>query len=147
MGNKEKAKGRPETLPGAVPGMSVREKAAWLKGLAEGLELDMDRKESRLLSAMLDVIGEMAQEVHELRQGQAVFSDALDSVSGDLEEMESILFGDADGYGEAESGHYAAVCPNCQETVYFDESVLEGGQVTCPGCGHRLEFDLKEEEA
>ena len=37
---------------------------------------------------------------------------------------------------------YATTCPTCEETIYFDESVLEDGQVICPNCGEKLEFDL-----
>lgn len=122
--------------------MEINEKAAWLKGLAEGLALDTDTKERKLLAAAVDVIGELAREVRELREGQAAFSDQLDSVSGDLEDLKSLFFDDEDGEEEA---HYAASCPNCQETVYFDGGLLEGGHVACPNCGHQLEFELKEE--
>ena len=122
--------------------MDISEKAAWLKGLAEGLELDTDTKERKLISAMVEVIGEMALELRELREGQAAFSDQLDSVTGDLEDVESVVFGDAD---DDETAHYAAACPHCQETVYFDESLLEGGQILCPNCGHQLEFELKDD--
>ena len=123
--------------------MGISEKAAWLKGLAEGLELDTDTKERKLIAAMVEVIGEMALELRELREGQAAFSDQLDSVTGDLEDMESVVFGDTDD--DEETGHYAAACPNCQEPVYFDESLLEGGQILCPNCGHQLEFELKDD--
>ena len=32
--------------------------------------------------------------------------------------------------------------PPARETIYFDESVLEDGEVICPNCGEKLEFDL-----
>ena len=35
-------------------------------------------------------------------------------------------------------------CPECEEEVYFDESVLEDGEVVCPNCGAKLEFDLSD---
>ena len=35
-------------------------------------------------------------------------------------------------------------CPECEEEVYFDESVLEDGEVICPNCGAKLEFDLSD---
>ena len=33
-----------------------------------------------------------------------------------------------------------------QETIYFDESVLEDGEVICPNCGEKLEFDMSSLE-
>ena len=47
-----------------------------------------------------------------------------------------------DDLGEDEDC-YATTCPTCEETIYFDESVLEDGEVLCPNCGERLEFDLE----
>ena len=41
---------------------------------------------------------------------------------------------------------YATTCPTCEESIYFDESVLEDGEVVCPNCGEKLEFDLKSLE-
>lgn len=35
-------------------------------------------------------------------------------------------------------------CPECEEEVYFDESILEDGEVVCPNCGTKLEFDLSD---
>ena len=44
---------------------------------------------------------------------------------------------------------YATTCPTCEEEIFFDESILEDGEVICPNCGEKLEFDLTslEEEA
>ena len=39
---------------------------------------------------------------------------------------------------------YATTCPECEEEVYFDETVLEDGEVVCPNCGAKLEFDLSD---
>ncbi|MDO4316455.1 MAG: hypothetical protein Q4C45_11830, partial [Oscillospiraceae bacterium] len=51
-----------------------------------------------------------------------------------------------DGYFEDELDDdedcYATTCPTCEETIYFDESILEDGEVVCPNCGEKLEFDL-----
>ena len=41
---------------------------------------------------------------------------------------------------------YATTCPTCEETIYFDESVLADGEVICPTCGEKLEFDLSSLE-
>ena len=35
-------------------------------------------------------------------------------------------------------------CPECEEEDYFDVSVLEVGEVICPYCGAKLEFDLSD---
>lgn len=128
--------------------MEITEKVAYLKGLAEGMELDTGKKEGKLLAAIIDVLEDIALELSDLEDAQEELGDGLDAVSDDLEDVEDLLYGD-DEDGEYELDDldedeecYATTCPTCEETIYFDESVLEDGQVICPNCGERLEFDL-----
>ena len=134
--------------------MEITEKVAYLKGLAEGMELDTDKKEGKLLAAIIDVLDDMALEIEDLKDAQEELGDGLDAVSDDLEDVEDVVFGededdeDEDEYEYDEPDEdededcYATTCPTCEETIYFDESVLEDGQVICPNCGEKLEFDL-----
>ena len=139
--------------------MEITEKVAYLKGLAEGMELNTDKKEGKLLSAIIDVLEDIALELCDIEEAQEELGDGLDAVSDDLEDVEDLLYGDdgeddepeyeLDDLGEDEDC-YATTCPTCEETIYFDESVLEDGEVICPNCGEKLEFDLEgldEDEA
>ena len=128
--------------------MEITEKVAYLKGLAEGMELDTSKKEGKLLSAIIDVLEDIALELSDIEDAQEELGDGLDAVSDDLEDVEDLLYGeDEDGeyelddLGEDEEC-YATTCPTCEESIYFDESVLKDGQVICPNCGEKLEFDL-----
>ena len=123
--------------------MEITEKVAYLKGLAEGMELDTEKKEGKLLAAIIDVL--------DMKADQEELYDGLDAVSDDLEDVEDAVFGEDDEdeedvyeYEEPEEDEdcYATTCPTCEETIYFDESVLEDGEVICPNCGEKLEFDL-----
>ena len=42
--------------------MEISEKVAYLKGLAEGLKLDEETKEGKLIAAIIDVLDAMAEE-------------------------------------------------------------------------------------
>ena len=46
--------------------MNLSEKAAYIKGLADGLELDTDKKEVRVIKEMLELLGEMASDVEDI---------------------------------------------------------------------------------
>ena len=132
--------------------MEISEKVAYLKGLAEGMELDTEKKEGKLLAAIIDVLEDIALEIEDIEDEQAELSDGLDAVSDDLEDVEDLVFedwdedDDEDEYEEDELDEdedcYATTCPTCEETIYFDESILEDGEVICPNCGEKLEFDL-----
>ena len=140
--------------------MEITEKVAYLKGLAEGLALDTEKsKEGKLISAIIDILDDIALEMEDIKDEQAELSDGLDAVSEDLEDVEDIIYDDDDDEYDDECDCdededseecYATTCPNCEETVYFDETILEDGEVICPNCGEKLEFDLgsiEEEDA
>lgn len=132
--------------------MGLSERVAYLKGLAEGMELDPSKKEGKLFSAVIDALEAAVNEIDALREVQDTLSGALDEmsgvledVSGDLAEMEEMLFGNEAGYDESsEEGRYQATCPCCKGILYFDEDALEGGTVICPNCGNTLEFPLPD---
>ena len=128
--------------------MEITEKVAYLKGLAEGMELDTEKKEGKLLAAIIDVLDDIALELQDIEDEQAELSEGLDAVSDDLEDVEDVVFedwdedDDEDEYEEDELDEdedcYATTCPTCEETIYFDESVLADGEVVCPNCGEKL---------
>ena len=142
--------------------MEIMERVAYLKGLAEGMELDVEKKEGKLLAAIIDVLEDIALELEDLWDGEEELAEGLDAVSDDLEDVEDVLFEDLDDedYDEEDEDEYeldeldddedcyATTCPTCEESIYFDESILEEGEVICPNCGEKLEFDLStiEEE-
>lgn len=132
--------------------MEITEKVAYLKGLAEGMELDTEKKEGKLLAAIIDVLDDIALEMEDMKDYADELGDGLDAVSDDLEDVEGVIFGededdedDTDDEDEDEDC-YATTCPTCEETIYFDDSILADGEVICPNCGEKLEFDLNSLE-
>ena len=137
--------------------MEINEKVAYLKGLLEGMELDTTKKEGKLLAAIIDVLEDISLDLEDLWDQTDELMEGLDAVSDDLEDVEDVLFEDDDEEDDEDSEYYeddldededcyATTCPTCEETIYFDESVLEEGEVICPNCGEKLEFDLSSLE-
>ena len=128
--------------------MGISEKVAYLKGLAEGLALDTDSKEGKLIAAIIDVLDNMADEIADMQDEMVDLEDGLDAVSDDLSEVEESLYElddeDDEDEDEDEEDCFMTTCPECEEEVYFDESVLEDGEVVWPNCGTKLEFDLSD---
>ena len=117
------------------------------------LGLDKESKEGKIIAAMIDILDDIALELEDLGDGLEEVCDGLDAVSEDLEEVEDIVYDEFDeddfedeDEDEEEEECYATTCPNCEETVFFDEDVLNDGEVLCPNCGEKLEFDLGDLE-
>jgi len=137
--------------------MEITEKVAYLKGLMEGMKIDTETNEGKILSAMVDILEDIGLELEDLWNAQGELEDGLDVVSDDLEDVEDTVYGEDedeesfdDEYyeddAEEDEDCYATTCPTCEETIYFDESVLEDGEVICPNCGEKLEFDMSSLE-
>ena len=80
---------------------------------------------------------------------KVAYLNGLDVISDDLGDVEDIVYDDEDedDYEDEEDDEddeeecYATTCPECEEEIFFDDSVLEDGKVECPNCGATLEFD------
>ncbi len=72
--------------------MEISEKVAYLKGLAEGLNLDTDSKEGKLIAAIIDVLDDMAEKFADIEDELCDVEDGLDAVSDDLSDVEETLY-------------------------------------------------------
>ena len=130
--------------------MGISEKVAYLKGLMEGLNIDEQTNEGKLFAAIVDVLDEIALEIEDLTDEVMELGDGLDVVSDDLSDVEDIVYDDDDDDDDDDEDEeeecYATTCPECEEEIYFDDTVLEDGALLCPNCGAKLEFDLSDLE-
>lgn len=133
--------------------MKITEKAAYIKGLAEGLELDPKDKQTKVIKALIDLVNEMAEEVCELEQCYDDVCDQIDALDEDLAGVEDLLYEDEEddddepvcGCGSDDAA-YEVTCPTCGAVIGIDENQLSDGGMSCPNCGETLEFDYDEEE-
>ncbi len=130
--------------------MTITEKVAYLKGLAEGLSLDESKPEAKLINAMLDVLDDMALTISDLEDGLDIFSEQLDAVDEDLDELEGFVYeefddcccDDCDDCDDDEEEYYDVECPSCGEVICVDGDILEEGSINCPNCNELLEFEI-----
>ena len=122
--------------------MEISEKVAYLKGLAEGLALDTDSKEGKLIAAIIEVLDDMAEKFVDIEDELCDVEDGLDAVSDDLSDVEETLYEALEDEDEDEEDddeeYFVTTCPACEEEVVFDETVLADGEVICPNCGSKL---------
>ena len=128
--------------------MGISEKVAYLKGLMEGMNVDAASNEGKLFAAVVDVLDEIALEIEDLTDEVVELGDGMDVISDDLSDVEDLVYDDEDDYDEDEDDEeeecYATTCPECEEEIFFDDTMLEDGEIICPNCGAKLEFDLSD---
>lgn len=133
--------------------MTITEKVAYLKGLADGMKLTADSNEGKLLLAMIDTLDDMALTVSDMEDTMAELSAQVDEIDDDLGSVEEDLYGDeCDCEDEDEDEDldddtlYEVECPSCGDIICLDEGMLDEGEIDCPNCGEKLEFDFEEED-
>ncbi len=141
--------------------MTIVEKAAYLKGLCEGLGVDPESRDGKLWGALNDLLSDMAHEIEDLQSGSLDFADTLDEIGDELSYLEDLTCGldrpedmddefcsgdcgscalDCSSDGEDESG----AGEDEEEEEEDDEELSYDGvlyDVKCPVCGEEITFD------
>ena len=132
--------------------MTISEKSAYLKGLMEGMNLNTESNEGKMIAAIVDLLGDMAKRVTDIEETLDAIEDfIMDEDDDDYEDYDEDEWDDDEDsdegfeFGDEETTIYEAECPSCGEVVDFDEETLEKGSIVCPNCGETLEFSLEDE--
>ena len=130
--------------------MTISEKVAYLKGLAEGLAIDTEKsKEGKLISVMIGILEEIGLSIEDLEENTVALGEEIDAISDDLADVEKIVFDEEDEDEcdcdcDDEDDFFETDCPNCGESLVIDHSVLEEGVIQCPACKEKFAIDLSD---
>ena len=127
--------------------MTISEKVAYLKGLAEGLDLDtVKSKEGKLISVMIGILEELAMSVEDLEENALNLGEEIDVLSDDLADVEEVVFDEDEESEDYDDDWFEVECPTCGADIMVDDSALLEGEVECPGCGARYAMELTDDE-
>ena len=148
--------------------MTISEKSAYIKGLMDGLNLDTEKAEGKLIAALVELMGDVTKKLSDVEDTTIAISDELDEIEEDLDAIEDYIlesedddyydddddFDDYDDddyedegfdYGDEDSTIYEVKCA-CGNVIAFDEETLEEGSIVCDECGETLEFTFDDED-
>ena len=138
----------------------------------DGLKLDTETNEGKMIAAIVDLLGDMTKKVVDIEDTTIAISDELDEIEEDLDAIEDYIldeeddedddYVDEDGwdddeddeeddgeegfdFGDEETTVYEVQCA-CGNIIDFDEDVLESGSIVCDKCGETLEFSFDDDE-
>lgn len=122
----------------------ITNRAAYLRGLADGMNLDAEKNEVKLLNAIIDFLGEAADDIEMLDEEQGFIADKIDEMDDELDSIAEDLY---DDFEDDEDDLYTIVCDGCGEEIDFAGSELDdilAGEFECPNCGKTIELDLDD---
>ena len=143
--------------------MNLTEKAAYIKGLADGLDYNKETAEGKLIAALIDMVDEMANQIALLDETVLELNDYIEEIDEDLGEVEEYLY-DEDEYDcdcgcdcddcdcdcddcecDCDEDYFEVECPACGRTICFDESI-DPEELICPACNEKFACLIDEEE-
>ncbi|MBQ8769476.1 MAG: hypothetical protein IJZ15_07555 [Oscillospiraceae bacterium] len=144
--------------------MTISEKAAYLKGLMDGLNLDTTTAEGKMIESIVNLLGDVSKKLTDVEDTTIAISDELDEIEEDLDAIEDFIMDEDDEYyddddfedeedfddegfdfGDEETTIYEVECA-CGNIIDFDEETLEKGSIICDVCGETLEFSIEDDE-
>ena len=126
--------------------METTESLGYLKGLLDGMELDDNKKETKIYKAIIDVLENLTEDVEDITEGMEILAEQIDSVDEDLAAVEEVVYDDdfdCDCCCDDECEEYEIECPACGEIITVDEDTVLQGSIVCPNCGETLEFEVE----
>ncbi len=147
--------------------MKISEKSAYLKGLMDGLNLNTESAEGKMIASIVDLLGDLTKKVTDIEDTTIAISDELDEIEEDLDAIEDFIMDEDDyddeeedddswdgwdedeeegfDFGDEDSTIYEVECA-CGNIIDFDEETLEAGSIVCDNCGEILEFSFDDED-
>lgn len=130
----------------------LRSRVAFLRGLAEGLDLGEGTKEEKVLQKVIDILDEITVEVSRLQVDFEELFEYTEAIDEDLTDLEDEFYDDdldeVDFEEDFENG-FTMECPNCREVVVVSDDLLDQEkaiEITCPGCGEVVLVDDEDWE-
>ena len=80
--------------------MTISEKSAYLKGLMDGLKLDTETNEGKMIAAIVDLLGDMSKRMVDIEDTTIAISDELDEIEEDLDAIEDFIMDEDDDYDD-----------------------------------------------
>lgn len=141
---------------------NLTDRISYLKGMAAGMKLNMEKDSNQLILEILNVMGEMAEEIADLTDAQNDLNEYVESIDDDLTDLEEAILGedemdDEDDEEESddeddneelsEDDLISYTCPHCGFEIEFHASDVDFDEdYLCPACQKPIFPELDEDE-
>ena len=116
---------------------NLTEKAAYIKGLADGMNISEKGEQGKVISAIIELIEEMASSLEDCDEAIEALEETVDTISDDMADLEEVVYdlSDEDEDGETDDDFVEFECPHCGDTIYYDVDLVEAqDDLICPSC-------------
>ena len=131
--------------------MTISEKSAYLKGSMDGLQLNTETSEGKMIAAIVDLLGDVTKRLTDVEETTIAISDELDEIEEDLDAIEDFIMDEDDDYAYDDEDDDDYEYDDDDDDDEFDDEESEEGfefgdedttiyEVVC-ACGNIIDFD------
>ena len=135
---------------------NLTDRVSYIKGLAEGLKLDTDKNEGKLIEKILELLADLTKEVEDLRAAHDDLDEYVESIDSDLSDLEDVLYdededdgdeGEEDDDEDEDDSLVEYTCPHCGEEMTFEVDSFDFDEdYLCPNCHQPLFPEAPDDE-
>jgi len=136
---------------------NLSDRVSYLKGLAEGLKLDTEKNEGKLIEKILELLADVSSEIEVLKEDHDDLSSYVEAIDNDLSDLEDAVLEDddsdfsdedeGDDEEEDDDGLVEYTCPHCGEEMTFEVDSFDFDEdYLCPNCHQPLFPETPDEE-
>ncbi|MBR3016332.1 MAG: hypothetical protein IKH57_04525 [Clostridia bacterium] len=134
---------------------NLSDRVSYLKGLAEGLKLDTEKNEGKLIEKILELLSDVTNELVSLREDQDDLSSYVEAIDNDLSDLEDVVLDDEDGKDfddedqkdNEDDNLVEYTCPHCGEEMTFEVDSFDFDEdYLCPNCHKPLFPETPDDE-
>ena len=136
---------------------NLSDRVSYLKGLAEGLKLDTEKNEGKLIEKILELLGDLTKELEQMKEDQDDLNSYVEAIDNDLGDLEDTVLGDEedededfmDGEDEDDGDDNLVeyTCPHCGEEMTFEVASFDFDEdYLCPNCHKPLFPETPDED-
>ena len=131
--------------------MTISEKSAYLKGLMDGLKLNTESDEGKMIAAIVDLLGDVTKKVADIEDTTIAISDELDEIEEDLDAIEDYILDEDEDDDDEDEDEDDEFWPYDEDEDEDDDEIGDEGfdfgdeettvyEVRC-ACGNVIDFD------
>lgn len=131
---------------------SVKQKVSYLKGYIDGLHIDSETKEGKVIKEITDILQCMADEICFIKDSNGEIKEYIEQIDNDLINVEDEIYGLSEelideGCEYNDDDFQEMKCPSCNESIFIDKTLFQSNEhLECPNCRYNIILCSKEEE-
>ena len=135
---------------------NLSDRVSYIKGLAEGLKLDTEKNEGKLIEKILELLSDVTKELQSLREDQDDLSSYVEAIDNDLSDLEDTVLDtdndddfmdDKNAKGNEDDNLVEYTCPHCGEEMTFEVDSFDFDEdYLCPNCHQPLFPETPDDE-